>query len=364
MNRDIKDIDYRKILRQVIFEIKSSRIIVANRINSSMIQMYSNIGKRLSVKGLEEGYGSGVVKRLSIDLKSEFPDMTGFSPRNLWDMKRFYEFYSHEDEKLRQAAALLPWMHNVLIISKVKTVDEARFYLESASQMGWSRNVLLNFIKADTYKNSRLLPKQHNFEKALPEHLQEQAEEMLKNTYSLDFLGIKQAVKERELEKRLVEKIKLFLLELGYGFTFIGNQYRITLGQKEYYIDLLFFHRKLKALVAIDLKIGGFEPEYIGKMNHYLGLLDDQVRMKDENPSIGIILCADRDNVEVELALRDVNKPIGVAEYQLQLPERELKELISNEMKEDFEEEDSIEESGNPAENIDDTIISDEVGSR
>ena len=241
MIKDIDSTDYRNILRQIISEIKSSRYIVASRVNNSMMQMYSNIGRSLSIKGLEEGYGSAVVKRLSIDLKNEFPDMTGFSPRNLWDMKRFYEFYSDEDEKLRQAAALLPWMHNVLIIKKVKAVDEARFYIESATQMGWSRNVLLNFIKAETYKHSRLLPKQHNFEKALPEHLQEQAEEMLKSTYSLDFLGIKQAVKERELEKRLVEKIKLFLLELGYGFTFIGNQYRLTLEKKNTTLICCFF---------------------------------------------------------------------------------------------------------------------------
>ena len=167
----------------------------------------------------------------------------------------------------------------------------------------------------------------------MPEDLQEQADEILKSTYNLEFLGISKPVKELELERRLVEKIKLFLLELGNGFTFIGNQFRLTLGNKEYAVDLLFFNRRLRALVAIDLKVSEFKPEYIGKMNFYLGLLDDQVKQTDENPSIGIVLCADKEHVEVEIALRDVNKPIGVADYQLQFPEKEIKELITNELK-------------------------------
>ena len=337
MSKRIANSQYNKILKQVIAEIKSTRIVIANRINSSMIQLYWSIGKQLSEEGLEKGYGSSVVEKLSVDLKSEFPDMTGFSPRNLWDMKRFYEFYYQADEKLQQAAAVLPWMHNVLIMSKSNSIEEARFYVESAVEMRWTRNVLLNFIKADTFKNTKILPKQHNFDKVLPEHLQEQADEILKSTYNLEFLGIKQAVKEQELEARLVEKIKLFLLELGNGFSYIGNQYRLTLNQKEYFVDMLFYNRRIKSLVAIDLKIGGFEPEYVGKMNFYLGLLDDQVKMSDENPSIGIVLCAEKDHVEVEIALRDINKPIGIADYHLQFPEKQLKELISKELKEHSE---------------------------
>ncbi len=178
------------------------------------------------------------------------------------------------------------------------------------------------------------MPKLHNFETSLPEHLQEQADEMLKAIYNLGFLGIKHQIKERELEQRLVEKIKLFLLELGDGFSFIGNQHRLTLGQKEYFVDLLFFNRKIKSLIAIDLKTGSFEPEFVGKMNHYLGLLDDQVKMSDENPSIGIILCAEKEHIEVEVALRDFNKPIGVAEYQTIFPEEEIKLLIDRELNE------------------------------
>lgn len=271
---------YNQLLRQVITEIKATRVTMARRVNTSMMQLYWNIGAHLSKEGIEKGYGSSVVKRLSADLQQEFPETTGFSPRNLWNMKLFYEFYALADEKLQRSVALLPWRHNLLIISKTNSLDEARFYTEQALEMGWSSDILLNFIKAETYKNSKILPKQHNFEKALPEHLQEQADEILKSTYNLEFLGLSQPVKEWELEKRLVEKIKLFLLELGVGFSFIGSQYRLSLSEKEYFIDLLFFNRKLRSLVAIDLKIGTFEPEYIGKMNFYLGLLDDTVKTR------------------------------------------------------------------------------------
>lgn len=325
--------NYNDILRQIISEIKSTRVVVARRVNTEMMQLYWNIGKRLAFEGLEKGYGSSVVKQLANDLQQEFPNTTGFSARNLWNMKQFYEFYALADEKVQRSVALLPWRHNLLILSKAKSMDEAQFYCEQVLQNNWSRDILFNFIKADTFKNTKLLPKLHNFEKTLPEDLQQQADEILKSTYNLEFLGLSAPLKELELERRLVEKIKLFLLELGNGFTFIGNQYRLTLSNKDYAVDLLFFNRRIRALVAIDLKVSEFKPEYIGKMNFYLGLLDDQVKQTDENPSIGIVLCADKEHVEVEVALRDVNKPIGVADYQLQFPEKEIKELISNELK-------------------------------
>jgi predicted nuclease of restriction endonuclease-like (RecB) superfamily len=228
--------NYSNILRQIVAEIKHTRVVIANRVNTSLIQMYWNIGKHLTQEGLEKGYGSAVVKRLSVDLKAEFPDSNGFSPRNLWDMKRFYEFYSAEimDEKLRQSVAVLSWGHHLLIINKIKDLNEALYYVEAAAKMGWTRNLLLNFIKTDSYKNAKLLPKTNNFKKALPEAMQEQANEILKSSYSLDLLGITKPLKELDLEKRIVEKIKLFLLELGEGFTFIGNQYRLLSGTKEY----------------------------------------------------------------------------------------------------------------------------------
>ena len=334
MKNKINKNQYSEMLRYIVTEIKSTKVVLAKKINSAMMQMYWNIGKRLSEEQLEKGYGSSVVKRLSADLQHEFPDTTGFSPRNLWDMKRFYEFYALADAKLRQLVAVLPWKHNLLIMSNSGSIDEARYYVKITHENSLSRNVLLNFIKTDSFKNIKLLPKHNNFANNLPEHLQEQANEILKSTYNLEMLGLKFPLKERELELRLVEKIKYFLLELGTGFTFIGNQHRITYNGKDYFIDLLLFNRRIHSLVAIDLKVGEFEPEYIGKMNYYLGLLDDKIKQKDENPSIGIILCASKGKVDIELALRDFNKPIGVAEYKLQFPEKEIKDLINREVEE------------------------------
>ncbi|MDR2824423.1 MAG: DUF1016 N-terminal domain-containing protein [Prevotellaceae bacterium] len=192
--------NYSELLRQIVTEIKSTRVTLAHRVNSAMITMYWNIGKRLSTEKLEKGYGAGVVKQLSADLQQEFPETTGFSPRNLWNMKNFYEFYALADEKVQQLAAFLPWMHNILIITKVKSLAEARYYIEQTNELGLSRNMLLNYIKADSYRHKILEPKTHNFALTLPEDLQAQADEMLKSTYNLEMLGLKQPFKERELE--------------------------------------------------------------------------------------------------------------------------------------------------------------------
>ena len=334
MEIDTTHNQYREMLQFIITEIKSTRVVAARSINSAMMQMYWSIGKRLSEQKMEKGYGSNVVKRLSFDLQQEFPDTTGFSPRNLWNMKSFYEFYEFADVKVQQLAALLPWMHNVLIISQVKSIEEAEFYLNFAHENSLSRNMLVNYIKADSYKNAKLLTKHSNFTHTLPEDVQEQATEILKSTYNLEMLGLKHPLKERELEKKIVEKIKYFLLELGTGFTYIGNQHRLTHNDKDYFVDLLFFNRKLHSLVAIDLKVGEFEPEFVGKMNYYLGLLNNKMKQDDENPSIGIILCASKGKVDIELALNGFNKPIGVAEYLLQFPEKDIKEMISREIEE------------------------------
>ncbi len=293
--------------------------------------MYWNIGKLLSEKVQSESYGSGVIKKLSIDLKNEFPDM-GLSPRNLWDMKKFYERYKTSDEKLRRSVALLPWKHNLLIMSTTNTDDEAQFYASNTIEMGWSRDVLLNYIKAKAFVQESTLEKSHNFNKTLPENIANYANEVLKSNYNLGFLRVNETIKERDLEKRLVEKIKHFILELGKGFSFIGNQYRLEYNEKEYFVDMLFFHRDLKSLVAIELKIGEFQPEYIGKMNFYLTLLDKFERKPYENQPIGIILCADKNHLEVEIAFQDFNKPIGVAEYQLLIPKNQLEALIKKEL--------------------------------
>lgn len=327
------DTDYKEVLLQIISEIKTSRIKVAKRINTTVMEMYWTIGENIFEKKLVEGYGSQIVERLSFDLKQSFPDY-GFSARNLWDMKRFYERYRKADYKLRQLVAELPWGHNLLLMNKIHSHDELFFYASRVVSEGWTRKVLLNNLKTNLYANSIGLPKVHNFKNALPQHLMEQADEILKSRYNLAFTGLALPIKEIELEKRLLDKVKSFMLELGKGFSFISNQHRLILEGKEYFIDMLFFNRHIKSLIAVELKIGEFEPEYIGKMNFYLSLLDKKERMPDENPSIGIILCAGKSNVEVELALQNVHSPIGVAEYEIEFPKEQIKEILENEIRE------------------------------
>jgi len=329
---NINQSEYSVILQQAVAEIRNARTQIAKQINSTTNSVYWNLGKLLFEKQLEEGYGSGVVKQLSVDLKSEFPDM-GLSPRNLWDMKRFYERYYQADIKLRQAVAVLPWGHNLLLINKVQSLSAVEFYANEVIVKGWSRDLLLNAIKMDTYSRTQTQISSNNFSQTLPAINAEYANEVFKSTYNLGFLGITQPVKEIELEKRLIDKIRNFILELGKGFSFIGNQHRLEYNGKEYFVDMLFFHRGLRSLVAIELKIGSFKAEYVGKMNFYLSLLDKLEKDESENQSIGIILCADRDRLEVEIALQDINKPIGVSEYQLLIPKDELQALLVNEIK-------------------------------
>lgn len=314
-----------ELIRQ---EIQTAKFRAVNAITKEHILLYWNIGRIILEKQEELGWGKSIVDEISADLRKEFPESKGYSSRNLWDMRRFYARYSN-NEKLRQLVAEIPWGQNLLVMMKTKDDAEAEYYLRATREFGWSRNVLLIQIKAKAYQRALAENKTHNFERALPEYLSEQAEEALKSEYNLEFLGLKKGVKERELENKMIEKIRDVIMEFGAGFAFLGNQYKITLGQKEYFIDLLFYHRKLRCLVAIELKTGEFKPEHAGKLNFYLEVLDDTERMELDNPSIGILLCAEKDSLEVEYALRIANKPIGVAEYQLtkDLPE-EYQDLL------------------------------------
>ncbi|GAB2607421.1 PDDEXK nuclease domain-containing protein [Spirosoma areae] len=322
---------YADIVKQAISQIRTARILIARQVNSGTQSVYWNLGKLLSEKQLEEGYGSGVINQLSIDLKNEFPDM-GLSPRNLWNMKRFYERYYQADIKLLQAVAVLPWGHNLLLLDKIQSLEAVEFYANETLTKAWSRDLLLNAIKMDSFGQAQKQVKTHNFDQTLPAAHADYANEVFKSTYNLGFLGVTEPLKEVELENRLIAKIRAFILELGKGFSFIGNQYRLEYNGKEYFVDMLFFHRGLRSLVAIELKIGSFKAEYVGKMNLYLSLLDRLEKSETENPSIGIILCADKDHLDVEIALQDINKPIGVAEYQLLLPQAALQTLILNEL--------------------------------
>lgn len=330
--------DYPAFLAALKERILHSRITASRAVSHELILLYWDIGRGIVEKQQNAGWGDGVVERLSFDLLAEFPGMRGFSIANLWRMKQIYldytspEFLSQavrelkigksDQEKLSQAVrelvASIPWGHHANSLAKLTDPAARIYYIRATAQLGWSRNVLLNQIKAGAYERAVKEKKTHNFALALPEHFAEQADEMMKSRYNLEFLGINRAVKERELENRIISHLQHFILELGYGFCFVGRQYRLALGNKEYFVDLLFYHRFLKTLVAFDLKIGQFEPEHAGKMDFYLNLLNEKERAPDDKPSIGIILCAEKNDIEVEFALKTKQNPIGVAEYNIQ----------------------------------------------
>lgn len=339
---------YQEFLREVKAQVVQSRILAVRAVNRSLINLYWSLGKLIVERQEVLGWGNAVVERLSADLKAEFPEMKGFSPQNLWLIRQFYTEYQ-QTPNLQQLVGEIAWSHNILIMQRVKDLSARQYYLEASARLGWTRNVLLNQIKGDAYSVS-LQDKSYNFAAVLPNYLAEQAEETLKSQYSLEFLGLTQAVHERDLERSLIARLKDFLVELGYGFCFIGSQYRLTLGENEYFLDLLFYHRFLKCLVAIELKTGRFRPEYAGKMDFYLEVLNDQERAPDDNPSIGIILCAERDRLEVEFSLKSKTNPIGVATYQLypQVPEEYEGLLPTNEDWQRLLESDLPKEDGSP----------------
>lgn len=332
MSNEIAIETYQSLLDEIRNTIQQTRLRTALSVNAEMILLYWQTGKMIAERQQQEGWSAKVIPRLAADLRHEFTSLKGFSERNLSRMLAFYKEYQ-EGEILPQPVAKLPWGHNILLMEKIKDKEVRHWYMQQTVKKNWSRDLLLNAIKMDMYSQTQTHLKSNNFNTTLPATHADYANEIFQDQYNLGFLGITEPIKELELERRLIEKIKYFILELGKGFTFIGNQYRLEYNSKEYFVDMLFFHRGLRSLVAIELKIGSFKAEYVGKMNLYLSLLDRLEKDENENQSIGIILCADKDHLDVEIALQDVGKPIGVAEYQLLLPKDKLQTLVSNELK-------------------------------
>ena len=324
--------DYAEMLRHAVAVIEHARTEIARHVNGYVSTAYWEIGQMLHERKIESGYGDNIVKRLSADLKERYPKM-GVSPRQLWNMKKFYERYAEHGEKLLRSVALLPWSHNLLLLNKGLDDNATLYYAQETVAKGWNRDLLLNAIKLNMYETQALARVDNNFDRTLPAKQAQYANEVFNSSYNLGFLGVTSPILELELEDRLVKAITRFLMELGSGFTFIGNQHVLEYNGKESKVDMLFFHRGLRCLVAVDLKIGAFKPEYAGKMNYYLSLLDRLERGADENRSIGIILCAEKDRVEVELALEDMGKPIGVADYQLIVPKEKLQKVLADEIK-------------------------------
>lgn len=329
MNIDKNYNNFIKELKSKIYSAKSNAILSVNRL---MIELYFEIGKEIVSNQEVLGWGKSVVEQMSKDLISEFGEKSGYSSSNLWRMRNFYLSYK-DNAKLAQLVREISWGQNIIIFEKCKDDEIKEYYIKNSIEFGWNRNVLMHHIKTNLFDRDKIENKSNNFEISLPLHLSELAQEIVKSEYNLEFLEVAKDVHERVVENSLIDNIKQFLLELGYGFSFIGNQYKLSLGENEYFIDLLFFHRKLNALIAVELKVGTFKPEYAGKMNFYLNLLNDTVKMPHENPSIGIILCTDKDKLEVEYALQNVVQPMGVSTYTVQdtLPKEWDKSLPTKE---------------------------------
>lgn len=321
------------VFSEVLQHIQQARQKVFAQINTSLIDLYWLIGKTISHKVQSEAWGKGVVTELAQYIAQNAPDVKGFSDKNLWRMKQFYETYQ-ADEKLASLVRELPWTHNTIIFSRCKSAEERAFYLTLCDKERYSSRELERQIDASQFERS--LISQQKLSAVLRE-LHPDAQQAFKDQYVLEFLGLPDTHSENDLQKALIQHMKAFILELGSDFIFMGEQFRLQVGNQDFYIDLLFYHRGLSALVAFELKIGKFSPEHMGQLNFYLEALDRDVKKPHENPSIGVLLCRDKDDEVVEYALSRNLSPTLIAQYQLQLPDKrliqaKLHELLSQEL--------------------------------
>ncbi|MGB7416270.1 MAG: PDDEXK nuclease domain-containing protein [Thermosynechococcaceae cyanobacterium] len=310
---------YDVFLTDIKQRIHTAQVKAKLAVNQELILLYWQIGHEILTRQDQQGWGSKVIDQLAKDLRKEFPEMTGFSPRSLKYMRAFAEAYT-EDQIVPQLVAQIPWGHHRFLLDKVKDADQRQWYIQKTIENGWSRTVLVHQIESNLF--ARQGGAITNFDRALPKLQSDLAQELLKDPYHLEFLGISEESKERDLETALLQNMRDFLLELGVGFAFMGNQYRLEVGGDEFFIDLLFYHVKLRCYVVIDLKMTAFKPEYSGKMNFYVAAIDDLLRSPDDQPTIGLVLCKSRNKTVIEYSLRDMNQAIGVSTYHLgdQLP--------------------------------------------
>lgn len=329
-NSSILSPEYLNFKNEITARIRSAQYEALKAVNKEMIALYWEVGKRITEQQTALGWGKSVVENLSRDIQKEFPGIQGFGVRNMWDMARFYTEYQ-SNEILQPLVAEISWSKHIVILTKCKETRQRQFYILATKKYGWTKDVLINKIEAKTYENYLL--GQSNFDMTLPDSIKNQAILALKDEYTFDLVGLAEEHSEYELEQAIIKNIRAFLMEFGTDFSFIGNQYRLEVDGKEYFIDLLLYNRRLQAMIAIELKVGEFQPEYKGKMEFYLNVLNDTVKLPHENPAIGIIICKSKSRMIVEYALKSSNMPIGVATYSLssELPEAYKKLLPTSE---------------------------------
>ena len=309
----INNNEYFEVLDGIKTRIKEAQYRAVLGANKELTELYWNIG-RIIIANTK--YGSKFIENLSNDIRLEFPNIQGFSVTNLKYMRKFAETYP-DFQKSQRGVDLLPWRNNITLMSKIKNPDEREWYIAQNIENGWNNTVLTHQLEMKLYERQAISDKTTNYDKLLPSPFSALAEETLKNPYVFDFVEKRKGIIEREIERELVANIAKTIMELGTGFGFMGNQYHIEVSGKDYYIDLLFYNTKLRCYVVIELKNTEFKPEYAGKLNFYLSAIDDMLKHKTDNPSIGILLCKTKDKLTAEYALKDINKPIGVSEYKL-----------------------------------------------
>lgn len=312
MNIEKQNKSYNDVINDIKQDIKKTQFDIMINANISLVHLYYRIGKVLydNSKG-----GNKFIDKLSFELKEEYPNQKGFSIRNLKYMKTFYKEYK-DDSEFVHLGAQLPWKHNVSLIEKVKNKKIRKWYMKKCIEDGWSKSVMIFQIDTNLYKRVVSSDKHNNFNLTLSKN-SDLADNMIKEPYVFDLVGLSKKYNERELENKMIERLKNVLLEFGNGFSYVGNQYKITVDNQDFYIDLLFYHIKLKCFIAVELKIGDFIPEYAGKMGFYLSVLDCEIKDKNDNSSIGIILCQNKSNKIVDYTLNFINKPVGVSEYKI-----------------------------------------------
>lgn len=315
MTSELIPSDYPALVADLKERIRTAQVRASLAVNREMVLLYWQIGRELLSRQQQEGWGAKVVERLSRDLRLAFPEMTGLSSRNLKYMRAFAEAWPDE-AIVQQVVAQIPWGHNVRLLDGTSNAAERLWYVRQTIQHGWSRNVLVHQIDSNLY--ARQGQAQTNFDRTLPPPQSDLARQLLKDPYNFDFLSLGGEAQERDLKSGLLEHIRRFLLELGEGFAFVGSQYHLEVGGDDFYLDLLFYHLRLRCFVVVDLKIGKFTPGDAGQMNFYLSAVDDLLRHPDDQPTIGLLLCRDKNKTIVEYALRDLAKPLGITAYRLQ----------------------------------------------
>ncbi len=314
LNKNNPGPDYPHLLAEVKERVRSAQYTALKAVNTELVGLYWDIGRMIVERQRDAEHGRAIAEQLSNDLRREFPGIRGFSKRNVFYMREFYLLY-RDDKRVQPLVAQIGWTHNLVIFQRCKDPLECEFYIRMTRKFGWSKNVLIHQIDNQSYEKSLL--GQTNFDQTLTPELRAQAKLAVKDEYTFDFLELGEEHSERELERALISRIEDFLRAMGGMFAFMGSQYRLEVDGKEFFIDLLLFHRRLRCLVAIELKVGEFLPEFVGKMEFYLTALDRQVRQEDETPSIGIILCKEKSRTIVEYALYNAHTPIGVATYEI-----------------------------------------------